>query len=184
MFRREIESIATATGIGVYTPSMLRRTILRGACRRTVENTLASVVSDGILVRLCRGAYHYPHARPERNVMEEAALRLRPRKFSYISLETALAGWGVINQQTFGCTTVMTTGRSQRLSTPYGMLEFTHTSKSPIQVAALLTRPQWPTRALPWAKPRLAARELVRVGRNTDLILWDDLEDIEAEMAQ
>ena len=76
LFRREIESLATATGMGVYTPSMLGSTILRGDCRRTKENTLASAVEEGILIRLCRGAYHYPHARPDRNVMEEAAVCL------------------------------------------------------------------------------------------------------------
>ena len=47
--------------------------------------------------------------------LESVAVALRGGKYSYISLETALSEYGIINQMMLGHLTVMTTGRNQKI---------------------------------------------------------------------
>ena len=180
-FRLALDEYSAATGRGVYTKAGLARTILAGETARAAEKTMAAAVGDGVLVRMCRGVYAYRYALSGRPVRQEAVLRMRPRAFSYISLETALSHWGVVSQAALGAVTVMTSGRGGRFETPYGRIELTHTGKAFRDVAAELVAPEKPWMELPVAKPRLATRDLVRVGRNTDLVLWDELEAAQAE---
>lgn len=182
LFRLALDEACRVTGRGVYTKSALARMILSGESGRAVEKTIAVAIRDGVLIRLCRGIYAYRYVLAGRPVRQEAVLRLRPRSFSYISLETALAHWGVVSQATLGAVTAMTSGRSGRFHTPYGRIDLTHTSKAFVDVAADLAPPEKPWMELPVAKPRLATRDLVRVGRNTDLVMWDELDAIEAEV--
>lgn len=182
-FRLALDEACRVTGRGVYTKAGIARTILAGESARAVEKTIATAIQDGVLIRLCRGIYAYRYALAGRPVRQEAVLRLRPRSFSYISLETALSHWGVVSQATLGAVTAMTSGRSGRFDTPYGRIDLTHTNKAFADVVTNLVPPEKPWMELPVAKPRLAARDLVRVGRNTDLVLWDELDAIEAEVA-
>ena len=181
-FRLALDEACRVTGRGVYTKAGLARVILAGESARAVEKTIAVAVRDGVLIRLCRGIYACRYALAGRSVRQEAVLRLRPRSFSYISLETALSHWGVVSQATLGAVTAMTSGRSGRFDTPYGGIDLTHTGKAFADVAADLVPPEKPWMELPVAKPRLATRDLVRVGRNTDLIMWDELDAVEAEV--
>ena len=180
-FRLALDELSAATGRGVYTKAGLARTILAGESHRATEKTIAAAVESGVLVRMCRGVYAYRYALAGRPVRQEAVLRMRPRAFSYISLETALTHWGVVSQAAVGAVTVMTSGRSGCFETPYGRIELTHTGKAYRHIAADLVAPEKPWMELPVAKPRLATRDLVRVGRNTDLVMWDELEAAQAE---
>ena len=183
LFRQAMDGLRVATGQSVFTFSTLRRTVLQQETLRVAERTVAAAVRNGDLHRLCRGAFlHWRGHPPGECVMEELALCVRPRNVNYVSLETALSGWGVIDQQMMGHVSVMTTGSSQTFNTNHGTLELTHTKKSIEQIEPFLVKPDDMMTALPWAKPKFAASELVRLGRNVDLIQWDDLEDIEREV--
>ena len=182
-FRLALDAASRATGFAVYTKTMLARAILAGESPRACEKTLAAAVADGVLVRLCRGIYVYRYALHGQAVLQEAVLRMRPGVFSYLSLESALSSWGVISQEAQGGVTVMTGGRSQRFATPFGGIELTHTSKRFDTIWPQVVPPAGPLEFLPTAKPRLAARDLLRVGRNTDLIDWVELAEVEREQA-
>ena len=182
-FRHGLDDIARTTRRTVFTTADLARTVLRNECAKGVERTLAAAVRDRLLVRVCRGLYAYPYAPAAgRPVREEAVVRMRPRAHSYISLESALSLWGVIDQEALGAITVMSTGRSQRFETPYGRIDITHTTRNPTAVMSAIVAPEPEQGWLPYAKPRLAARDLMRVGRNTDLIEWAEIDEVEREM--
>ncbi len=184
LFRQSLDAISKATGRSVHTTGDLRCTAMRGDTPRSAEKTVARAVRDGLLVRVCKGLYAYEYA-PRRglSIWEEIALRLRPKAFNYVSLESALSSWGVISQEMLGGITVMSTGRSLTLRTPYGIIDITHTAKRPADVAAQMVIPEPWECWLPYAKPRLAAADLRRVGRNVDLIDWDEIREVEREMA-
>ena len=180
--RISLDVLSQRTGHAVFTAAALANTVMRGDSRRSVEKTLSAAVRNELLVRACRGIYVYPYAiRPDRPVREEIALVLRPRCFNYISLETALSWWGVIEQATLGAITLMSTGRSQQFDTPYGGIDITHTAKHPATVMADIVIPEPSECRLPYAGPRLAASDLRRVGRSLDLVNWDEIDEIEQE---
>ena len=178
-----MDDLSLATGWCVFTAGALTGTVLAGDSPSAAEKTVRRAVQDGILIRLCKGVFAYKYAMHGHNVLHEAALRLRPRTFSYASLETALSDWGVIDQETLGGVTVMTGGRSGRFKTPFGHIELTHTARSFAEVASWLIMPSGSVPELATAHPRLAARDLMRVGRSTDLIDWDVLDDVCREIA-
>ena len=135
-------------------------------------------------MRVCRGLYAYEYApRLGRSIREEIVVRLRPRAFNYVSLESALSLWGVIDQEALGTITVMSTGRRQSFATPYGLIDITHTERRVADVMRQIVMPDRQKCWLPYAKPRLAARDLRRVGRNIDLVEWDEIAEVEREMA-
>ena len=184
LFRRDLDALSAATWQTVFTTEGLTRALMPSSSPRAAARTLRTAVRSGVLVRLCRGAYLYRYA-PRRGlpVREETVLRLRPGEFNYISLETALSMWGLIDQEALGALTVMSTGRSQRLRTPRGFIDITHTAKRPAELATQIVpcdpRRNW----LPYAKPRRAVADLLRVGRNTDLLDISELDAVEQEMA-
>ena len=168
----------------MFTKGEIARALLPNDSPRAVEKTLAAAVRDKLLVHVCRGLYTYRYARPAHGaIREEIVLRLRPRSFSYVSLETALSTWGIINQEPLGAITVMSTGRSGRIKTPYGLILITHTARRVEKLMKEVVMPAWPEEWLPCAKPHLAVRDLMRVGRNTDLIEWDEIPNAERELA-
>ena len=143
----------------------------------TLRKTLTRAIDNGLLRRVCRGIYIYPHEFARRlHKSEEIAVLLRPGQFSYISLETALSEYGIISQVTLDYLTVMTTGRSQTYSTPYGVIEFTHTSRQEEEILADTVTPA--ERPLRLARPGLALADLRRVRRNLDLINMEVYEEI------
>ena len=179
-----LDAARTVTGRSVFTKAEVARALLPDDSPRAVERTLAAAVRDKLLVHVCRGLYAYSYARqPGRPVREEIVLRLRSRSFSYVSLETALSAWGVIDQEPLGAITVMSTGRSGRVATPYGLILITHTARAVAGLMEEIVMPDPLQNWLPCAKPRLAARDLMRVGRNTDLIEWDEIPLAEREMS-
>lgn len=167
----------------MFTKGEVGSALLPDDSPRAVEKTLAAAVRDKLLVHVCRGLYAYRYTRQARgSIREEVVLRLRPRSFSYVSLETALSVWGVIDQEPLGAITVMSTGRSGRVKTPYGLILITHTARPVAKLMKEIVMPSPPEDWLPCAKPRLAARDLMRVGRNIDLIEWDEIPYAEGEI--
>ena len=182
-FRMVLDTVCSRTGRSVFTKGEVASALLPTDSPRAVEKTLATAVRDKILTHVCRGLYAYRYARTVRgSIREEVVLRLRPRSFSYVSLETALSTWGVIDQEPLGAITVMSTGRSGRMETPYGLILITHTTRPVAKLMKEIVMPSPPGDWLPCAKPRLAARDLMRVGRNTDLIEWDEIPNAERQI--
>lgn len=135
----------------------------------TLAAGLARLVQAGLLVRACRGVYVNPHARSfDRYVLERIAAILRRGTYCYVSLESMLAEYGIISQIPVDRLTIMTTGRKGLCTTPYGAIEFTHTSRS---LPSLLAGAMWiENRPLRVATALTAWRDLKRVGRNTHLV--------------
>lgn len=135
-------------------------------------------LSDGLLVRVCKGIYLNPAAASKTGrVIEDIALALRPGNYSYVSLESMLSEYGVISQIPVSRITVMTTGAKGVYETPYGTIEFTHTKRSP---AAVINR-SLPVEGRPLriAKKQTAVGDLLRVGRNTNMMDEKELEEEE-----
>lgn len=145
---------------------------------KSMEQSLKRMVNDGLLQRVARGLYVNPAASSKnRWIAEEIAKALRPGNLSYVSLESILSEYGAISQIPINRMTVMTTGASGLVSTPYGTIEFTHTKRGAAQVLKnTLTSKGRPLRI---ATKRTAIRDLFRVGRNTNMI--DPREILERE---
>lgn len=136
---------------------------------KTLAAGLSRLVRAGLLQRVCRGVYVHPHARCfDHYVLERIAAILRRGEYSYVSLESMLAEYGIISQIPVDRLTVMTTGREGLCPTPYGVIEFTHTRRP---LASLLAGTMWiKSRPLRVATARTAWRDLKRVGRNQHLV--------------
>ena len=91
---------------------------------QTVRLQLTRWVKSGRIVQLRRGLYAlsppYQKTKPQPFLV---ANRLQPA--SYVSLQTALAFYGLI-PETVQITLSVGTGRPERLQTPLGMFEFRH----------------------------------------------------------
>ena len=144
---------------------------------KAMEQSLTRMVDDGILNRAARGLYVNPSASSKnRWIAEEIAKALRPGSLSYVSLESILSEYGVISQIPIDRLTVMTTGSSGLVETPYGTIEFTHTKRGVAEIVKrTLAVKGRPLRiATKWA----AVRDLLRVGRNVNMMAPDELEDV------
>ena len=143
---------------------------------KSMEKSLRRMVSDGLLVRVCKGLYLNPAAASKNGrVIETIALALRPGSYSYVSLESMLSEYGVISQVPVGRITVMTTGAKGTYETPFGTIEFTHTKRSPSAVLDRSMRMEG--RPLRVAKKSAAVGDLLRVGRNTNMIDEEALDE-------
>ena len=144
---------------------------------KSLAQSLKRMVSDGLLQRVARGLYVNPAASSKnRWIGEEIAKALRPGQLSYLSLESILSEYGVISQIPVSRMTVMTTGASGLIETPYGVIEFTHTKRS---VAEIIKRTLMPRgRPLRIATQEAAVRDLLRVGRNVNMM---DLSALDAQ---
>ncbi len=147
--------------------------------RETLEKSLARMVESGLLVRASKGVYVNPDARSRTSwILEDIALVLRRGCYSYVSLESALSEYGLISQIPMRLT-VMTSGRGGTYETPYGTIEFTHTQRG---VPDILDRSvKDATRPLRVARKRAAVQDLLRVGRNTNMLDEDELAELEME---
>jgi predicted transcriptional regulator of viral defense system len=144
---------------------------------KSLAQSLKRMVGDGLLQRVARGLYVNPAASSKnRWIGEEIAKALRPGQLSYLSLESILSEYGVISQIPVSRMTVMTTGASGLIETPYGVIEFTHTKRS---VAEIIKRTLVPKgRPLRIATQEAAVRDLLRVGRNVNMM---DLSALDAQ---
>lgn len=141
---------------------------------KTLHEGLGRLVKSGLLIRACRGIYVNRHAHSfDSYALEHIAKALRRGEYNYVSLESMLSEYGFISQIPIDRLTVMTTGRGGIYKTPYGVIEFTHTSRqaedirNSIQVVS--------GRPLRVAKKFSAVRDLKRVGRNLNLLRQEDI---------
>ena len=140
---------------------------------KAFEKSLQRLVKDGILERVTKGVYLNVFATSKKaTALEDIALELRAGCFSYVSLETMLAEYGVISQIPTRRITIMTTGAKGVYNTPYGTIEFTHTKRSPAEIIERTLLPA--NRSLRIATKAAALQDLRRVGRNTNMITTDE----------
>ena len=164
-------------GRAVYTTGDLRK-IFHKDNERAFSEGLRRLVSEKILERAARGVYYYALSnQPRTHLLEKIGSFLRRGEWNYISLESALSEYGRISQIPVDRITVVTTGRKGEVSTPFGVIEFTHTQRP---VEEIMTGTLDVGRPLRLATEATALRDLRRVGRNLSLVL-DEEPDEEME---
>src|SRR5712691_7798428 len=152
-------------GVWAFTPATFSA-LLGEPVRNYLKLMMKRLADQGVLVRAARGVYVNPHARSMPRDVRRGLIRfLRPREVTYVSLEYRLSEAGVISQVTTTLT-CMTTGSPGRFDTPWGMIEFTHTDRH----IALGIDAHARDDGVIEATVERSARDLRRVGRNTNLI--------------
>jgi hypothetical protein len=92
---------------------------------------LTDCVQKGVLRRVATGIFESTITPPDGSTaIYKIVNKLRGDVLNYISLESQLSYTGDISQIVMDRLTVMTKGRSGIFSTPYGVIEFTHTKKT------------------------------------------------------
>lgn len=143
---------------------------------KALEKSLQRLVVDKLLLRVAKGIYLNPYASSRNSrAIEQVAKALRPDSFSYISLESILSEYGVISQIPMSRITVMTTGARGVFETPLGTIEFTHTKRSAESLMERTLHDE--RRPLRIARKMAAVQDLYRVGRNTNMIDQEELEE-------
>ncbi|MBE0506697.1 MAG: hypothetical protein IBX50_08250 [Marinospirillum sp.] len=159
---------------GRYVVSLMQmRTLFPDDAEAALLKGVQRAVKDGTLILLTSGIYLNPAATSNDGKTLEWVARLMrnaPLEYSYISLESALAAYGLISQIPVDRITVMTTGRKGEIKTPYGTVEFTHTSRPLSEVLKSFKYMQQGD-VLPMATSQAAIRDLRRTGRNLHLLL-------------
>jgi len=131
---------------------------------------LSRATKAGILERLCRGIYFYPHADYSiGNILYHSAARLRADHLLYLSFESVLSDHGIISQIPMQWITLMTSGRGNVIDCgKYGQIEFIHTSQKPTELASQLSYDA--QRRLWVASVAQAMRDMKAAHRPMDLI--------------
>lgn len=151
---------------GIWAFDLPRLRMLFEQSSGDLQQSLLHQTRSGNMVRIARGIYVNPRARsmPAEPLLALVSI-MRPFEFSYLSLESVLSDAGWISQvaQRY---TLMSTGRSSVFYTPYGVLEFTHTSRTASPPQVVFDR----SRGIHIATPERAYEDLRFVKRNTDLV--------------
>jgi hypothetical protein len=143
---------------------------------KAFDEGLQRLVKDNLLVRACRGIYINPHASSlDGYTIEHIAKALRPGEYNYVSLESILSEYGVISQILLDRITVVTTGRKGIYKTPYGIIEYTHTKRDWSDILKGIKTVE--KRPLRIASKEIAWRDLKRVGRNTNMVNLEELNE-------
>lgn len=132
---------------------------------------LARYVDKKLLIRATRGVFVNPRSRYfQQYTLEWIASVLRPQHLVYLSLESALEKTEEFDEeeQYQPTLTVMTTGTSGQIQTPFGQIELitTHKSKQHI-LERTYSIPEHPLRI---ATLDMARCDLKSVGRNLHLL--------------
>ena len=152
-------------GVWAFTPATFSA-LLGEPEKNYLKLMMKRLADQEVLTRAARGVYVYPHARSMPNDVRGGLIRfLRPRELTYVSLEFRLSEAGAISQVATALT-CMTTGSPGRFDTPWGAIEFTHTDRH----IAVGTDVHAREDGVLEATVERSARDLRRVGRNTDLI--------------
>lgn len=152
-------------GVGVFTYKGLSLLFQEKGIK--LKKTVASLVDRGALIRATRGIYVHAAKPTIDHVREQIVLSLRgSAEFIYISQECALHRHHLITQVPTALT-LMTTGRSARLPTPFGLIELRHTKRN---ASDLYDRTDMAEGPLPWANPSLAIQDANRSGRAQGLL--------------
>jgi hypothetical protein len=160
-------------GVWAFTPATFS-TLLGNPSQSYLRLAMKRWADQGVLMRAARGVYVNPRARSMPNDVRAGLIRfLRPREFTYVSLESKLSEVGAISQAATALT-CMTTGSPGRFDTPWGAIEFAHTDRPVRFGTEVRTRDD----GVFEATVERAARDLRRVGRNTDLIDEETLAEV------
>lgn len=124
----------------------------------------------GVLKKICKNVYINPLMPPTgKGILPKIAKLIHWDKFIYISLESELSHIGRISQILLGRITIMTTGRSGKIETEYGIIEFTHTSQD---IESLQSDLYFDIEiGIFRAKEKKAIKDLKRVGRNLHMLV-------------
>ncbi|UYM18682.1 type IV toxin-antitoxin system AbiEi family antitoxin [Endozoicomonas euniceicola] len=102
----------------------------------TFTKFLAVYAKKGLIRRVATGLFESTLTPPDpTTAIYKIAKKLRSDVISYISLESQLSYTGDISQIPMGRLTIITKGRNGTFSTPYGVIEFTHTKKAIDRIA-------------------------------------------------
>jgi predicted transcriptional regulator of viral defense system len=160
-------------GFYVFTKHELAK-LFPGDSPKTFSESLARLVKTGIVQRACRGIYINKDALlPDGYTIERITIALRRGEYNYVSLESMLSEYGSISQIPIDRLTVMTTGRSGVYRTAYGVIEFTHTQRSILNIIDSTNVVS--TRPLRIATKQTAWRDLKRIGRNVNMVTDKEL---------
>lgn len=120
---------AVKAGGGIHSAAELAF-MLGDPCTPAFTKFLADRVKNGQLRRVVKGLYESVLTPPEpETAIYKIIKKLRSAVLNYISLESQLSHTGDISQVVMDRVTVVTKGRSGVFTTPYGVIEFTHTKK-------------------------------------------------------
>lgn len=147
--------------------------------RHQLVMMLSRLVKDGVLKRVCNAVFFQPvPGFPRDRVLCRTAAKLRPDRFNYISLETALSDAGMTRQRTGGWVTIISSGGSNVVDCgEFGQIEFTHTRRKQESIAAELT---FDEECRLWrASVRQAMLDMRASKRNMDLV---DMDLVNAEL--
>ncbi len=143
------------------------------------KTLMSRAVAAGYLERICRGLYAYKPARFSHGLLLfHAAAYLRSGDFNYISLETALSDAGVISQIPMQYISIMSSGRSNKISCGrFGTIDFIHTDQKPNELVDSLI---FDMECRLWrADVRLAVRDMKKTRRATiDLVDWEVFDEL------
>ena len=168
-------SMLDRAGVYVFTKGDLAK-VFPDEKEKALEKSLQRLVADNILERVAKGVYVNSLARSGKGqVIEDIAAVLRRGQFSYVSRESMLSEYGVISQVPMSRITLMTTGATGLYETPYGTIEFTHTKRRPAELIRRTVSVKG--RPLRIATRQAALADLVRSGRNTNMIDVEELSD-------
>ena len=134
---------------------------------------LSRSAKSGTLERVCKGIYLYPKSGYDSSlVLFKVAAKLRADCLNYVSLESVLSNSGAISQQLLGWITIMTTGRSGKISCGrFGTVELIHTAKPAEKIMPHL-RLDTQT-GMWWADEELALRDMKDAKRDVGLIVQE-----------
>jgi predicted transcriptional regulator of viral defense system len=151
----------------VYALSDLRK-VFHNDSESTLRAGIKRLIKDEILVRASNGVFVYTQAHSKgSNTLEQIARTIRRGEYNYVSLESALSEYGAISQIPVDRLTVMTTGRSGEFKTSFGVIEFTHTKRTIVDILDNTVEVDRPLRL---ATLPAALRDLKQVGRNLHLV--------------
>ena len=154
-------------GIYVFTKRDLRRLFFEDT-DSAFKQGVTRLVRRNFLEQPSKGVYVYALSKNRgKRTIETIACALRKYDYNYVSLESALSQYGAISQIPIDRITIMTTGRKGTFKTPYGVIEFTHTKRSPLDIIDNTIKTDHPLRL---ATPEAAFRDLKRVGRNINMV--------------
>ncbi|MEJ6079905.1 hypothetical protein MT391_15425 [Vibrio sp. 1-Bac 57] len=128
-------SNAVKAGGGIHTAAELAY-MLGEKHTPTFTKFLADCVKNGAVRRVVVGIYESTLTPPEPSTaIYKIVNKLRKGVLNYISLESQLSYTGDISQVLMDRITVITKGRNGTFTTPYGVIELTHTKKSIHKIA-------------------------------------------------
>lgn len=143
----------------------------------TLNSTIKRLLKYETIKKIVNGIYMNNQVKPTENMLYKISELLRPSDINYLSNESVLSNLSIISQQMLDRITVMTTGRSGEFKTPFGVIEFTHTKRNWLSIIKNTRRIKG--MAIRIADKDVALRDLKRIGRNINMIDWEEFYEAE-----